>query len=288
MNLASHFNLANRTYSEQKELGRMNYYSVKKYIFYYIMPLLFVLLLIQPTYSDNEMELSTLKPGTLVVATYFTNPPFEFVKNGQQTGFEVDLITEISKRLNLHLEFKQTRWESIIHELRENHYDLIMGAITITPARERIISFSQPYMTTTLSIVINAAKTPQVHLLADLHEQTMGIQAATTDLDIAKQMKSQGQLHGIKIYPFKYFDVAIDDLVAGKIGAVMKIFPVAYYYVQQHPELKILAAVPNDPQPLGFGMNKNNRGLMNAVNKAQVEMQADGTYAKIHQKWFHN
>lgn len=267
----------------------VNFFSFRKCTFYGCISLLLLILLINPTYSDNDDdELSTLKPGTLIVATYFTNPPFEFLNNGRHVGFEVDLIKEIAKRLNLHLEFKKTRWESIIHELNEHHYDLIMGAITITPTREKIIAFSKPYMTTTLSILINSNNTPQVKKPADLHELTMGIQAATTDLDIAKEMKSKGLLHGIKIYPFADFNRAIDDLVSGKIGAVMKVYPVAYYYAQHHPELSILSEVSNDPQPLGFGINKKNRALVKAVNRVQAEIQADGTYEKIYKKWFRN
>ncbi|CAM2888485.1 cystine/glutamine-binding periplasmic protein [Legionella steigerwaltii] len=241
-------------------------------------------------YSDNEGHpvLHTLKPGTLIVATYFTNPPFEYLKDEKEIGFEVDLIKEIAKRLHLHLEFKKTQWEKIINELRENHYDLIMGAITINKDREKIIAFSKPYMTTTLSIVINKNKTPQVKTITDLSKLTIGVQAATTDFNIAKHMQKKGQIHGIKIYPFKNFNLAIEDLIAGRVGAVMKVFPVSYYYVEHHPELHILSAVPNAPQPLGFGMNQANQELVKAVNKAQAEMQADGTYEKIYKKWFGN
>ena len=236
--------------------------------------------------TENYPALHTLKPGTLIVATYFTNPPFEYLKNKQEIGFEVDLIREIAKRLHLHLEFRNTQWEQIINELRDQHYDLIMGAITITKEREKIIAFSKPYMTTTLSILINTKKTPQAKTIADLDNLTIGVQAKTTDFDIAKQMQKEGQIRGVKIYPFKNFNLAIDDLIAGRVGAVMKVFPVAYYYVEHHPELKILAVVPKAPQPLGFGMNPANQELVQAVNQAQAEMQADGTYEKIFKKWF--
>lgn len=236
--------------------------------------------------TEKHQAPHTINPGTLTVATYFTNPPFEYLNNKKEIGFEVDLIREIAKRLHLQLEFKNTQWEKIINELRENRYDLIMGAITITADRKKLIAFSKPYMTTTLSIVINKDKTPQVKTIADLSQLTMGIQAATTDFDIARQMKNQGQIHGIKVYPFKNFNLAIADLRTGKIGALMKVFPVAYYYVEHYPELKVISAVPNAPQPLGFGMNLANQELVKAVNQVQAEMQADGTYAKIYKKWF--
>ncbi len=231
-------------------------------------------------------QIKTIKPGHLIVATYFTNPPFEYLENDREIGFEVDLIKEIAKRLNLTIEFKNTQWETIIAALKKNQYDLIMGAITITPDRKKIIAFSEPYMTTTLSVIINKDKTPQIKSLTDLHDTIVGVQAATTDYDVAVKMQKKQEIKGIKIYSFKDFAIAINDLLAGKVGAVMKVFPVAYYYVEHHPELKILAPVPNDPQPLGFGFNQNNKELINAVNRIQSDMQKDGSYNVIYQRWF--
>lgn len=250
--------------------------------------LLFLLLSISALFSAQAASphLITLKPGVLTIGTYFTNPPMEYLKDGRQVGFEVDLIEEIAQRLKLKPTFINTQWETILGELKKNKYDIIMGAITITAEREKTLAFSQPFMTTTLSIIINEKKTPQVKNITDLHDQSIGVQKATTDYDIAVIMQKKGTVKTVKVYPFAHFNFAIDDLIAGKVGSVMKVFPVAYYYVQIHPELKILAPVPNDPQPLGFGFNKNNPGLVAAVNKVQAELIADGTYQRIYQKWF--
>lgn len=228
----------------------------------------------------------TLKSGTLIVATYFDNPPFEFMEDNKQVGFEVDLIREIARRLHLKVEFKNNEWETIISKLNNNQYDLIMGAITVTPQREKIIAFTKPYMTTSLSLIINPDKTPYLLKINDLHDSIVGVQATTTDYDIAVTMKKRKQIKEIKIYPFHDFVKAINELCDGRIGAVMKIFPVAFYYVQHNPDLKILSAVPDDPQPLGFGINQNNKELLNAINKTQAQMQADGGYNKIFQRWF--
>lgn len=236
--------------------------------------------------DKDPMHLTTLKPGTLVIGTYFTNPPFEFLSNGQQVGFEVDLIKEMARRLGLRPEFMNTQWEVIIDQLMANQYDVIIGGITITAEREKLVAFSQPYMTTTLSLIINSSKTPSIHQIEDLKDQVIGVQAATTDQDIAEEMQKKGMIRGVKIYPFKEFDQAISELLSGQIGAVMKVYPVANYYVQRHPILRILASVPHAPQPLGFGFNRKNSQLLQAINRVQAEMQADGTYQKIYKKWF--
>jgi polar amino acid transport system substrate-binding protein/cystine transport system substrate-binding protein len=46
-----------------------------------------------------------------------------------------------------------------------------------------------------------------------------------------------------------------------------------------------VAQIPNDPQPLGIGFNKNNPELLAAVNGALAQMKQDRTYARLARKW---
>jgi ABC-type amino acid transport substrate-binding protein len=140
-------------------------------------------------------------------------------------------------------------------------------------------------MTTTLSLVINSTKTPQIRSLADLRDAELGVQAATTDYDVAIAMQHRGQIGSVKVYPFARIVDAMSDLAAGRITAVMKVYPVAAWLARRTPGLRIVAQVPNDPQPLGIGFNKNNPELLAAVNSALSGMKHDGSYARLAQQW---
>jgi ABC-type amino acid transport substrate-binding protein len=230
-------------------------------------------------------SLPTLRPGQLRIGTYFVNPPFEFISNRQRVGFEVDLMNEVAKRLQLEPVFVDTRWEVILGEMQRNRYDCIVGGITITPAREKILAWSTPYMTTTLSLVVDSRRMPNATGLADLKDATVGVQAATTDYDIAIVMQRAGQIGRVRVYPFAKIAGAMVDLAAGRIGAVMKVYPVAAWLARQTPGLRIIAQVPDDPQPLGIGFNRNNSALLAAVNGALAAMQQDGSYQALVQHW---
>ncbi|HUC18880.1 MAG TPA: transporter substrate-binding domain-containing protein [Acetobacteraceae bacterium] len=227
----------------------------------------------------------TLSPGVLRIGTYFVNPPFEFIENGKEVGYEVDLMDEIAERLGLAPRYVDTRWETILREMQAHRYDCIVGGITITKARERMLAWSAPYMTTTLSLVVNAAKTPDITGLAQMKSATVGVQAATTDEDVAIAMRKKGEIGGVKIYPFDRIADAMTDLEAGRITAVMKVAPVAAYFARRMPGLRIAAQVPDDPQPLGIGFAKNEPVLEAAVNDALASMRADGTLAKLAKRW---
>jgi ABC-type amino acid transport substrate-binding protein len=227
----------------------------------------------------------TLIPGTLQIGTYFVNPPFEYVSNDTRTGFEVDLMEEVARRLGLKAVFFNTHWETILQQLQDGRYDCIVGAITITPERERLLAWSMPYITTTLSLVVNRAKTPEISHLADLRRATVGLQAATTDYDAALAMQRRGEIGRIKVYPFDRISQAMRDLEAGRITAVMKVAPVAAWLAAKNPQLRILGQVPNDPQPLGIGFRKIQRTLVAAIDRVLTAMQRDGTMDRLKAKW---
>jgi ABC-type amino acid transport substrate-binding protein len=232
-----------------------------------------------------DQPLRTLKPGVLRIGTYFVNPPFEFISGGKRVGFEVDLMDEIATRLHLHSEFVNTRWEVILHEMKENRYDCIVGGITITPDRQRLLAWSVPYLTTTLSLIVDLRRSPANMTLADLKGGTVGVQAATTDYDVAVAMQRAGQIGSVKVYPFAKIANAIKDLGSGHVDAVMKVYPVAAWFVRSVPGLRILGQVPDAPQPLGIGFDRNNTGLVAAVNHVLTQMQQDKSYQVLEQRW---
>jgi ABC-type amino acid transport substrate-binding protein len=238
-----------------------------------------------PFRGHAAQPLQTLSPGQLRIGTYFVNPPFEFIADGKRIGFEVDLMNEVAKRLGLRPVFVNTRWEVILGEMQRNQFDCIIGGITITPEREKSLAWSTPYMTTTLSLVVDTKRTPQATSLADLKNAIVGVQAATTDYDIAAMMQREGQIGKVRVYPFARIANAMTDLAAGYIGAVMKVHPVAAWLARQRPGLRIIAEVPNDPQPLGIGFNRSNPSLLAAVNSALTGMQHDGWYQALVQRW---
>jgi ABC-type amino acid transport substrate-binding protein len=235
--------------------------------------------------ATSPTTVRTMTPGTLRVGTYFVNPPFEYVSDGQRVGFEVDLMNEIAARLSLVAVFVDTEWERILQEMQAGRYDCIVGGITITPERQRLLAWSTPYMTTTLSLVVDGRRSPRLRSMADFRNASVGVQAATTDYDIAIRMQRKGEIGSVKVYPFARIQDAMVDLAAGRISAVMKVYPVAAWLARQTPGLVIAAQVPDDPQPLGIGFRHDQRELLAAVNRILADLQRDGGYARLAQKW---
>ena len=154
----------------------------------------------------RAQDVQTLAPGALRIGTYFVNPPFEFVAKGEKVGFEVDLMDEVASRLSLRPVYVNTTWEKILQQMQDKQYDCIVGGITITPERARSLAWSTPYMTTTLSLVVDSANSPGIHGIADMRQASVGLQAATTDYDVAVTMQRKGEIGSIKVYAFDKID----------------------------------------------------------------------------------
>jgi len=153
---------------------------------------------------------------------------------------------------------------------------------TLQPSVPRVGTY---FVNPPFDLIVNTVRTPKIRSLSDLRDAVVGVQAVTTDDDVALRMQKAGQIRGVKVYPFDRVAQAMSDLAAGRISAVMKVHPVAVWLARQKPELHIVAQVPDDPQPLGIGFNKQTPALVAAVDRALADMKQDGAYERLARKW---
>lgn len=92
-------------------------------------------------------ELASIKePGKFSAAMSGQHPPFSMT-DGQNrlVGFDVDIANEIANRLGVKREVLTTAWDGIIPGLVANRYDSIVGSMTITAERQKVVDFVGPY-----------------------------------------------------------------------------------------------------------------------------------------------
>ena len=100
-----------------------------------------------------------LKSGTLRVGVNPTLPPLgKFDDKNQITGFDVDFATEIAKVLGVKLEVVQTGSPDRIPFVASGKIDIVMGAMTRTPERAKVIDFTVPVHTEVFGVLTTEAK----------------------------------------------------------------------------------------------------------------------------------
>jgi ABC-type amino acid transport substrate-binding protein len=230
----------------------------------------------------------TLKPGTLVVASAYPDPPFDLIENGSASGFDIELMRAIAMQLGVTLQpvrYSGDDFNGIFAGLAKRSYDAVISGTTITPERSAVVLFSQPYLEFNQGVAVNRRLTPGVSSVAGLRGLTAGIQSGNTSDFVAKRLLAEGAIAGIKYYPYDGIGVALDDLEAGRIGLVIKLFPVISWLVKDRPQLAVAMQVPTH-EKLGIAFARDNASLCDAVNRALTTVQANGEFARLQARWF--
>lgn len=237
----------------------------------------------EPTEQPAEepaAEFTTIEEGKLLAGSDTEFPPFEFIEGDEVKGFDVDLLTAIGEKLGLEVVFMTEIFDTLIPTLKAGgKFDVIASGMTIKPDRQLEIDFSDPYYDSNQSLVMPKGSTyngPE-----DLTGKKIGVQSGTTGEAWAKE-----NIQDATLVPFNSATDAFAALQAGNVDAVVNDLPVSAELLKEDDRgMEIVAQIPTGEQ-YGFGVSKDNPGLLAAINKALAELKADGTYNEIYQKWF--
>jgi polar amino acid transport system substrate-binding protein len=229
----------------------------------------------------------TLKPGTLIVASAYPDPPFDLMDNGSARGFDIELMRAICAQLGLALQpvrYASDDFNGIFDGLAKGSCDAVISGTTITPGRAAVALFSEPYLEFNQGVAVNRELTPKVESLADLRGLTAGIQSGNTSDFVAKRLLAEGAIADIKYYPYHGIGAALDDLEAGRIGLVIKLHPVISWLVKDRPRLAVTMEIPTH-EKLGIAFAKDNGALCEAVNRALTALRDGGEFARLEARW---
>jgi polar amino acid transport system substrate-binding protein len=223
-------------------------------------------------------DLGLLSPGTLTVGSDIPYPPFEQGHPPDYTGFDIDMVDEIAKRLHLQPKIIDTSFNTIFSDEQAGKFDLVASATTITPARAKRVAFSTPYFDAGQTVMVQ--KGSPIQSVSDITSgDTVGVQQGTTGEEYAKQHTDAT----VQSYP--EIGNAFNALNNGQIDAVINDYPVNLGAEKKYPQLTIVGDQLTG-EKYGFAMQQQNTALQDAVNGALKDMIADGTYEKIFEKWF--
>jgi polar amino acid transport system substrate-binding protein len=229
----------------------------------------------------------TLIPGTLTVLSAYPDPPFDVMKDKVATGFDIELMRAVCARLLLELRplaYSDEDFNGIFAALNERTCDAVISGTTITPERAAVVRFSKPYLEFNQGIAVNRRLTPRITSTADLRGLTAGIQKGNTSDIVARELKARGDIAAIRYYAYHGIGTALDDLEAGRIGLVIKLFPVISWLTRDRPELAVAMQVPTHER-LGIAYAPERADLCDAVDVAIEELRQNGTFAKLQAAW---
>jgi len=99
---------------------------------------------------DKNIERSEV----LVMATNAEFPPYESMDKGEIVGIDVDIMNAVCDELCMTLKIDNMEFDSIIAAVNSGKADVGVAGMSVTPEREKNVSFTQGYATTKQVIVV--------------------------------------------------------------------------------------------------------------------------------------
>ena len=233
------------------------------------------------------MSVATVISGVLCVGSALPDPPFEFMDGDTARGFDVELMKAIAAELGLQwrlVPYAGGDFNGIFAGLANGAFDCIASGATITPERERMAAFCAPYIRSGQSLVCNTKATPHVRSIDDLGGMIIGVQHGNTSEPVAHRLKDEGRVADVRTYAYHDIGAMLDDLAAGKIGAVMKLAPVMRWLTRDRPALRVVQEGITDER-LGVAVGLGNEALRQAIDGAQARLQEEGVLPRLVKQW---
>lgn len=232
----------------------------------------------EDTGSEETAELTTVEAGKLTMSTNAAFPPYEMTTDtGEFEGIDIEVAGAIAEKLGLELQIDDMDFDSALLAVQQGKSDIVMAGVSVTEDRLLVMDFSDTYATGIQSIIV--AEGSDIASVDDLEGKMIGTQRGTT-----------GYLYCTDDYGDEYVTAydngltAVQALLNGQVDCVVIDNAPAKEFVAANTGLTILdTEYANEDYAIGVG--KGNTALLDAVNAALAELQADGTLQAIVDKY---
>lgn len=223
-------------------------------------------------------------------------PQSSVTETGDYEGFDIDTGEEIAERLGVEAEWSPQIWDTVIAGSWSERWDMSVGSITVTPEREELFAFTQPYYYTPAEIaVVEGAGITSIEDLAGkvacVGEDTTYLYwiEGTLNLGEGGEMVTEAP-EGLTATTFETDANCAEALRAGRRD--FEAFITAGAVIDE----AIAAGTPlvkiGEPiffEPLAVAFDKNgppHAELLAEVDRILGEMHADGTLTEFSMTWY--
>ena len=228
--------------------------------------------------SADAAAVTTVNAGKLTMSTNAAFPPYEMTTdNGDFEGIDIEVAGAIAKKLGLELQVDDMDFDAALLAAQNGKSDIVMAGVTVTDERQKVMDFSDTYAEGIQSIIV--PEDSDIASADDLTGKAIGTQRGTTGYIYCTDDFGEDNV-------IAYDDglTAVQALNNGQVDAVVIDNAPAKSFVEANPGLKILDTAYAQ-EDYAIGVAKGNTALLDAVNSALEELQADGTLQAIVDKY---
>ena len=220
--------------------------------------------------------------GTTTVGTEGTYAPFTYHdKDGKLTGYDVEITRAVADKLGIKVEFKETRWDSMMAGLKAGRFDVVANQVGLTsPERQATFDKSEPYSWSGAVLVVR--KDSNIKSIDD-------IKGVKTAQSLTSNYGEKAKAAGAELVPVDGLAQSLTLIEQKRADATLNDELAVLDYLKNKPDagVKIVWSAPAD-EKVGSGLivNKGNDEALAKFNTAMTELKADGTLKKLGEQFF--
>lgn len=228
--------------------------------------------------GTTDSGVTLINAGKLTLCSDIPYEPFEYIKDGKNVGFDIDMAQNLADKLGVELDVKTTPFEGIQSgtSLDTGKCDIALSGMGITDERKTKMDFTHMYLKDNLAMM--AAKDSGIKSIDDIKDKQVGAQAATTGEDYAKEQ-------GISPVQFETGGLLSQAMSARKIDAAIANVSTIYAATQADDSLTLVQDFETG-EVIGAAVKKGNTKLADEFNTMLDGMFDDGSYDKLVDEWF--
>lgn len=228
-------------------------------------------------------ELTTVTPGKLTMSTNAAFPPYEMTADdGSFEGIDVEVAEAIADKLGLELQIDDMDFDAALLAAQNGKSDMVMAGVTVTEERQTVMDFSNTYATGIQVVIV--PEDSDIASIEDMTGKMIGVQRGTTGDLYCSASVEDGGFGEENVTPYDNGLTAVQALQNGQVDCVVIDNAPAQEFVKANPGLKILDTEYAN-EDYAIGVAKGNTQLLDAINGALEELEADGTLQSIVDKY---
>lgn len=226
--------------------------------------------------------------GVMTVATEDDYQPFEFTRDGKPTGYDIELLELMEATLPFKVKQDIIPWTGILPGVSTGKYDAAVTAILVTQERMKALDFCSP-VAESVDYYMKRANDGSIAAIRDMDGKSIGVEAGSAMMKLLPQLEAMlaqtgGKLG--KVVPYQGYPEAYQDLAAGRLDTVVNTRLSIASVVKQRPGVFAIGQAVSRPTYIAWAVQKGNTSLLKVFNDFLATARANGSMARLQQKWF--
>ena len=238
-----------------------------------------------PVAADDSWD-RVRTAGRMVVGTSLDYLPFSFRNEQfQPDGFDMALIRDVAARSGVQTDIRDIAFDSLFTALEQQQIDVAIAAISVTPEREALVSFSNVYYIGEEGILARAdSAISTVTTLSEMAGRRIGVQRGSVyETWLQRDLVDSGLTVAGNLFVYETVDAVVRDLREQRLDLAIVDNHVAQAAVAQGGVKRVGGGL--NPQRYAIAVRRGADALRGQLNTVLTQMQNDGRLSQLGQTY---